>query len=665
MKKLLLTGISLLSLYTYAQEDNAVQKDSINQRFTLGEVVIARKDDNTILTARQLQDFAKNDVGKALNLLPGVTLSAVGPRNEAMVNIRGFDLRQVPLLIDGIPVYVPYDGYVDLARFTTFDLSSIQVSKGYTSVNYGPNSMGGAINLISRKPSKQLELNGATGFMTGGFRTNLNIGSKWDKFYVQAGISKLQRDYFPMSGDYTATEREDGGHRENSYADDRKYHLKVAFTPNNRSEYALAYTYQEGEKGTPVYNGTDEQNTLYNRARYWRWPKWDKQSLYFLSNTALDSSQSFKTRLYYDSFKNVLDSWDDATYSTMTRPYAFSSIYDDYTIGGIVQYDKSFAKRDNISASIQYKRDVHRENNAGEPQRAMSDGTFTAAIENTFLISQKVNLLTGFSYNNRSSIKAEDYNSDTGSITNYPSNSNDAFNIQGGIVYLPESNHKITGTIARKTRFATSKDRYSYRLGTAIPNPDLEAEYSVNYEIAYDGQVTDKLHLQGAVFYNKIHNTILTVQNVQYDPTQNIWLSQLQNTGESEIVGFEAGADYKLLTSLQLGVNYTYIKRNNLSNPEIKLTDVPKDKFFAYSQYQWSDRLSVQANIEYNSGRYSTSYGTVTNPFTLYNASARVRLWKYFSLEGGINNIFDKNYALVEGYAEPGRVFFANLVYRY
>lgn len=102
--------------------------------FSLGEVeVIGQRAGsiNTTIDARQIRLFAKNDVSRTLNLLPGVNLSAVGPRNEAMVYVRGFDLRQVPLLIDGIPVYIPYDGYVDLARFTTFDLSAIHVSKGY------------------------------------------------------------------------------------------------------------------------------------------------------------------------------------------------------------------------------------------------------------------------------------------------------------------------------------------------------------------------------------------------------------------------------------------------------------------------------------------------------------------------------------------------------
>lgn len=635
--------------------------------FTLGEVVVTTNLHNNInasLNATSIKTFAKNDVGKALNLLPGVTLSAVGPRNESMVYVRGFDLRQVPLLIDGIPVYVPYDGYVDLARFTTFDLSAVNVSKGYTSVIYGPNALGGAINLISRRPVKKFEFDGASGWLSGGYRTNINIGSNLGKFYIQAGASKIQRDSFPLANDFVPGKTEEGGWRNNAYNSDEKYNIKIAYTPNKNAEYALSYIYQHGEKGTPPYTGNDTLNSQYKNPRYWQWPYWNKQSLYFISNTAIDSTQYIKTRIYYDKFKNQLNSYDDATYTTISRPYAFKSFYDDYSVGGIAEYGKVFSQRENIKATIQYKQDVHREYNEGEPERTMSDGTFTAGIENEFKIQEDLLLQTGFSYNSRSSIKAQNYNSTTKEITDYPSNSNDAFNIQGGLVYRLNAFNTFNVSIARKTRFATVKDRYSYRMGTAIPNPDLKAEYALNYELGYKGSVSDKWNIQAALFYSKINNTILMVSNVVYDSTRNVWQSQLQNVGQSEYLGAEFGTEYQLTAPLKIGINYTFIKRNNLSNPSLYFTDVPQHKFFASLKYAMKDKFYIQANTEYNSKRYSTTYGTTTGSFTLLNATAAVHIWKWFSVEAGINNITDANYALVEGYPEPGRNYFVNVVYR-
>jgi iron complex outermembrane receptor protein len=116
---------------------------------------------------------------------------------------------------------------------------------------------------------------------------------------------------------------------------------------------------------------------------------------------------------------------------------------------------------------------------------------------------------------------------------------------------------------------------------------------------------------------------------------------------------------------VKLGANYTYIKRNDLSSPSILFTDVPRDKLFGYAQYSYRDLFYIQLNGQYDSKRYSTSYGAVSAPFSLFNAVASYHVWKYFSLEGGVNNIFDRNYSLVEGYPEPGRNYFVNLRYRY
>lgn len=665
MKHILTAFLCSVSVLVYAQDKPAVSDSQ--SVFTLGEVVVKGSkpaDINSYIGAAQIRQFAKNDVSKALNLLPGVNLSAVGPRNEAMVYVRGYDLRQVPLLIDGIPVYIPYDGYVDLARFTTFDLAEVNVSKGYTSVIYGPNALGGAINLISRKPVKRFELSGAGGWLSGGYRTNINVGSNLGKFYIQAGASKLNRDSFPLSQKFTPYKTEEGGSRNNSWSSDEKYNIKVAYTPGGNSEYALSYIYQHGKKGTPVYAGTDTLNSQFRNPRFWQWPYWNKQSVYFLSNTTLDSNSYIKSRFYYDKFKNLLNSYNDATYTLISRPYAFKSYYNDYSAGGIIEYGNTISARDKLTATIQYKQDVHRENNEGEPVRTMSDNTFTAGIENEFRLHTHLLLLTGFSYNYRRSITAQQYNSATKQVSDYPFNSNNAFNVQGGLEYKPDAVNSFTVSIARKTRFATSKDRYSYRLGTAIPNPDLKAEYALNYELGYRRSVSNTLNMQAALFYSKLNDAILMVPNVTFDSSLRVRQSQLQNVGKAEYLGAEIGAEYQLIASLKAGMNYTFIQRNNLTHPGLYFTDVPRHKVFGHLQYRQKDRLQIQVNTEYNTERYSTTYGTIAGSFLLLNANASVQVWKFFSVEAGINNITDKNYVLAEGYPEAGRNYFINLAYR-
>ena len=86
----------------------------------VGEVTVVGSRTRTVpemlsvhLSPRQFESMGRRDLGDALPLAAGVVLQRIGPRNEAGVRLRGFDLRHVPLYVDGIPVYVPYDGFVD------------------------------------------------------------------------------------------------------------------------------------------------------------------------------------------------------------------------------------------------------------------------------------------------------------------------------------------------------------------------------------------------------------------------------------------------------------------------------------------------------------------------------------------------------------------------
>ncbi|RKR10668.1 iron complex outermembrane receptor protein [Flavobacterium sp. 90] len=660
--KLKIIPLLLFPLLGFSQQNNSEPVDSVKTSniFMLGEVIVTNhqnKDTLNRVTSKTMESQNKVEVSRALNMLPGVTLTASGPRNESMVSVRGFDLRQVPVYMDGIPVYVPYDGYVDLARFTTFDLATVDVSKGFSSVLYGPNSLGGAINLVSRKPSQKLEYDGSLGMINeNGYKGNINIGSNLGKFYVQGGFSYLDRNSFRMSSTFIPTANENGGQRDNSYRTDQKISFKVGWTPNKRNEYAIGYINQQGEKGNPIYAGNDPLNSLLLKPRFWQWPDWDKESFYFISNSAFDDKNSFKTRLYFDRFNNTLDSYDDATYSTQTKAYAFESIYNDYTYGGNLEYNTKFIPKNDLKVAFQFKEDVHRENNLGEPVRHFIDNTVLIGLEDIYTVNSKLTVIPGVSYNVRKNIEAEDYNATTKVISDYPTaDASDAYNAQIGVFYKLNQDQKLGATVSQKTRFATIKDRYSYRMGTAIPNPDLKPEKATNYEVNYTASFLDKITFQTALFYSSLSDAILSVSNVQ--PGK----SQMQNFGKAEYRGIEAQINYAVLENLSFNFNYTYIERKNITNPIIHFTDVPNTKVMGTLEYKPIKILRFIANSEFNSSRFSTSYGTRVPDYTLLNFYGSGKIAKNFSIDAGINNIFDKNYMLVEGYPEEGRNFFITL----
>ena len=45
----------------------------------------------------------------------------------------------------------------------------------------------------------------------------------------------------------------------------------------------------------------------------------------------------------------------------------------------------------------------------------------------------------------------------------------------------------VRATVSQKTRLPSMKDRYSYKFGTAMPNPELKPERSTTVETGYQG----------------------------------------------------------------------------------------------------------------------------------------------------------------------------------
>src|SRR5262249_24804554 len=162
------------------------------------------------------------------------------------------------------------------------DLAQVQVQKGYVSVLDGPGGMGGAINLVTRKPTEAFESEIRTSACEGEWDAYAMAGSKQDKFYVQGSYAYLDRDYWKMSDDFVPAQPaiEDGGRRNQSYNSDSRANFKIGFTPNDTDEYSLSYTSQTGDKGAPlnVYNNPPNPGNS-----FWAWPDWDIGNLYWLS----------------------------------------------------------------------------------------------------------------------------------------------------------------------------------------------------------------------------------------------------------------------------------------------------------------------------------------------------------------------------------------------
>ena len=650
----------------------------MGETFELGKIEVSESKDISAnkttesVDAQMIKDTESKTVAQALENISGTYIEQTGARNDTGIRIRGFKQSRVSIYVDGIPIYVPYDRTTDLSRFTTYDIAEIDVSKGYVSPMYGANTMGGAVNLVTKKPTKAFEGEvGAGAFSGNGQEEYLTMGTNQGKYYGLISVSNYERDYFKLSDNYSAKGWEDGDKRANSDSRDRKLNLKVGYTPNDTDEYAFNYIAQRGEKGQPYF--ADVATPFYpsNKNPYirnWRWPDWDKTSYYFLTKTALGDATTLKTRWYRDEFYNSINFYNNlpSTSSTITEV----SAYDDHTLGGNVELDFKLTEAQMLKVSVLQKKDYHKDSDtAYKGLDIKSEGTTTSyGLEYSLQATDKLTWVVGASFDKNEIDKAQYRKGAT--IKEFDKYDSDAFNPETALYYKLSDATMFYGSIAKKSNMPILKDRYSTKFGSYVPNPDLKAESSVNYEVGVEQKLSDAHVAKMALFLSQSDDYIASVSVPAVAGFCTGGCNQSQNIGKEEHKGVEVSLDSLWDEYLTSSVSYTYIDaeiKDNPINPYV--TDIPKHSFAGRLKYSPIATVDIIPQIRYESERYVRNEAIyndyLTKDFFLMDLKVAYRPLKALELAVGVKNIFDKDYFYSYGYPQEGRSYYANARYSF
>jgi len=598
------------------------------------------------ITQEDMQLHDAVNATKALDLLPGVEIQHISSnRNEAAFMIRGFSSNgQVPLYLDGIPIYVPYDGYIDMNRFLTSDIAEVQVARGFSSPLLGPNALGGTVNLVSREPLKKYEGDLAIGTYSGnGLLSSLRLGSRGSHYLAQGTLDWLQNDYIPLSGNFqypaggylaltpgnslnTASGCSAGTHcnvpypltdHENlSYSRDEKWGGRIGWLPRGDDEYVFSYINQKGQKGVPLYQGANASASFKN---FWKWPYWNKDSYYFLSNTGIGEQSSIKFRAFYDQFRNSIDMYDNSQYNSMNT-YKTSgsgaeiSSYDDHTDGASTEFTTRLLKHNVIGASFFFKDDTHDEygiypgaatvvpgNTLAEfiPVKHLRDQQTSFGLQDQITFTSRLHATVGFSGDHLKGLREETYNAlnqpAKGDVADTlllayecasdPTNTSFSgctahfwtFNPQASATYTLSPSDLVFVTFEDRGRFPTLKQRYSSGMGSALPNPELQTEHSRNWNFGYTHTINTKLTLSTQLFRSDLRNAIesalvpdpgFTTAGTGLCPNNTSGgvagtdCSQNVNIGKETHEGVEIEVRSHPISWMVLDASYTYLNRD-------------------------------------------------------------------------------------------------------
>ncbi|RXJ97188.1 hypothetical protein CRU94_03515 [Arcobacter sp. AHV-9/2010] len=635
-----------------------------NETINLGQIDIFEKSNtdskfkSNEISAEEMELQNKNSVLEALNTISGLNTYGYGARGEQTVSIRGFSARHAPVFIDGIAINLPVEGYVDLSNYMTFNLDKIQVTKGLSSPLLGINTFAGAINLVTKRPTKELEGTLSTGVFNGkGRKSYLNLATNQGLYYVQASGSIMERDYYPMSSDFKSNSNQDNKKRVNSYKNDQNINLKVGFTPNETDEYAFNYINQKTDKGMPV-----DVNTNGKKGNpYRQWPYSNKESFYFLSNTNFDLGY-IKSRVFYDKYEDSMNFFKDSSYTQLKFD---ATPYDASTKGISLELGQFDTLRNSLKLALHAKQDVQKEDDSGKINRNKMN-YFSIGLENTFRVTDDFRVIAGASWDKDDVKEANNKKPDIYYGAEFEHTSHSSFNPMIKVEYDIDDSFSTYAGVAKKTRFASLKEKYSYKFNSYIPNPELKPEQTINYEIGAN-KLYENQGIKAVLFYSDVKDYI---QSEEIDKTNEI--SQNKNIGKVKHMGYELEYFYAFENNLDFDASYTRLLTKNKevnkdTGKKDLITDAPKHKIALSATYRPIKALMANVNMQFSSSRHTDSKSNAkdVSSAAIWNAKIAYELVKGLTWDIGASNIFDKNYEYSYGYPESGRVVYTNMTYKF
>jgi len=577
----------------------------------VGEVVVRgqRQSAGSLVTELKKEDIEKTGISnaaEALDLLAGADAQTAG-KGEVNVSLRGFEQRNLKILIDGVPAYEGYLGTVDLSAIPAESIEKIIVTKGAASVLYGANTMGGVVNIITTKEREGTYFSSSFG----GYNAKnfvLSRGAQAGKFNYYLGGSRRSSDGWRLSGDFDKNDeyvgesseyREDGGIRELSDYEKKTFVANIGFKPDSRTRLNLSLNYFDQERGCQVSSN-----------RYWRFSEWNQSQLNLTAEKNINQALTLKTRLFYVDHNNEIT--DDAalTLAAGGKSWFDKSKYDDFSAGwelnSVLHWGGVNLLR--VGANYQKDRNEQKEYNAknkfgvivstgwGAEDEYEVD-TLCFGIENSAVFGEKFSAVLGAGINYFKPVKSADYEMPEAITTMNP---------QVGINYNVGAGTLFFASAGKKTRFPVMKELYSAHAGG---NPNIGKQTTIATEAGMEKTISSCFYFSASFFRNQISD-LIEIVNKKY-----------VNIAEVEMRGFEAEAKATLSNKFNMIANYTYLyakeKRDeNGLRVDIKLARRPSHKINIVPQYKPGPSSSItlpmtftgRQKVYFPSERYTSSY---------------------------------------------------------
>ncbi len=663
----LLTALPLSSSYSLAQETgNSEQKrlptiKIFDEKFQLDST----PGSGAILNKKVIQQNAPLSTQDILRKVPGVqAVETDGYGFYPRINIRGIgsDMsRKVILLEDGAPISLgPFTDPSAYYSPPVERFERIEVLKGSGALRFGPSTISGAINYITRDP--ETTPGGRVSFAGGNF--------DYQNLFAEYGGSQGN-----WIGGVSVLRKQGDGWRDMPFIVNDVV-AKSGWSLGDKNFVGLKFTYFDME-GQHTYTGLSEaeyrQNYKQNKA---------KNDQMFVDRKSLDVNHEYEIS-GKTTWRNLLY-WNDVQRDWWRENFTFNSTTGVYDAGGrnqgrlrgfqvwgvdsrLLTEHELFGVNSKLEWGIRYHQE-HMDNFRidGKSGAASSyvrdpnelpreDDTRTADsialfIENAFQVTEKFTVTPGLRierYEQERDIKY--WNK---SFLNKSASVNNTEYVPGlGFIYKPVAEHTFFAGIHKGFAPPRVQDVVD---NTGVAS-DLDAERSTNMELGVRGKLS-RGNYEMTAFRIDFSNQLVQASQSGGAGTA------LTNAGETLNQGLEVAFDYYLFSDITFATNYTWLETAELTSTRIiagqnrkgnRLTYAPEHMLNArliYEKNKWMANLGANyvssqfADLENTSQASANGLVGKIPSYTIWDLTLNYSLTSQARAFASARNLFDKEY---------------------
>ena len=620
MKKTIKFSLISIALLSQLNADNQYNLETISVTASQGTTLNKKDitDSATIITKEAIEESRATTLNEALNKLGGISMTQNGGmgKNSSMF-LRGMDTRRLLVLIDGVRYNDPSSlkSTADFSQIILYNVEQIEIIKGAQSGVWGSDASGGVINIVTSKAKNGLH--GIANVEYGSFdsiKTSLQASYATEKFDILIGGLIYSTDGFsavePKQSEVDYGKRYNELGLEKDAYKNKSLNAKFGYnlTENDRIQATLQSINSDvdfdsfsGSVGDSSIPNTKVQNRFY--------------TLSYLHKNSLNDLK----------FNYTLSTFDQDTLGD-----GWSAKYTG-SINEVKIDDKiSYMKDSFIRVGASYQESKSDEVTAAKEDKKYDSISLFATNYN------KINLLSEVNTIITESLRYDRYDEFDNSLT-----------WKIGLKQFLHNDFYISTNVGTGYNVPTMSQLYNPWWGddTLAPEKSLTSDITLG---------NDTIWVTG--FYNEITDLIdynyATYKYSQFD-------------GTSKFKGVEIGYEDYFLDALGINAMYTYVKTEDTNGKS--LARRPKTQLDVSATYYVTESFDLGINAQYIGRRYDKAdeQGAQTGKYTVANFVTNIKINDAITVYGKIDNITDKYYQTVDGYATAGRSLYLGLNAKY